>query len=136
MDLITNKIRESFSRQGFMTTLGARLDKISEGEVEISCSLNEQLSQQNGYFHAGVLVAICDSACGYAALTTMPYQDDILSVEFKINLLRPGNCEKVVATGSVLKAGKTLTVCEGTVKNPANNQQLAKMTATMIRIEK
>ncbi|WP_221407819.1 PaaI family thioesterase [Reichenbachiella faecimaris] len=119
-----------------MKTLGAQLENIDRGEVSISCSLNEGVSQQNGFFHAGVLVSICDSACGYAALTTMPLEADVLSVEFKINLLRPSNCDQILAVGTVLKAGKTLTICEGEVKDKDSGKLLAKMTATMISIQK
>ena len=131
-----NKINESFSRQNFMEKLGARLISVEEGEVKIECDFQEDLTQQHGYLHAGVLASIVDSACGYAALTTMPDDADVLSVEFKINLLRPAKANKIIAIGTVFKAGKTLTICDGIVTDETEEKVLAKMTATMICIKK
>lgn len=128
------KIEESFSQQGLMRTLGARLAKIERGSVQIECDFSEALSQQHGFFHAGVLTSLADSACGYAALSAMPAECDVLSVEFKINLLRPAKASKIVATAQVLKSGKTLSVCEATVSDAASGLVFAKMIATMIAI--
>lgn len=129
-----NRIRNNFNRQGFMTTLGASLVLIERGKVVIECSYNETLSQQNGFFHAGVLTSIADSACGYAAYTHMPEDSDVLSVEFKINLLKPARADKILAIASVLQAGKTLVVCEAIVTDSDQKKIYAKMTATMITI--
>lgn len=117
-----------------MTTLGATLVSVEPGKVTIECALNAGLTQQNGYFHAGVLTSIVDSACGYAALTMMPEEKEVLSVEFKINFLKPANTSRIIAIGSVLQSGKTLTVCEGHVYDETKTKLLAKMTATMIAI--
>ena len=131
-----NSIRNSFRKQGLMTTLGAKLVAIEQGKVIIECLFNEGLSQQHGFFHAGVLTSIADSACGYAALTVMPPGKDVLSVEFKINLLKPANTSKIIATGTVLQSGKTLTICEGNVFDETQTKLIARMTATMIAVDK
>lgn len=115
-----------------MKSLGAEIVRIEEGKVVISCSKNENLTQQHGFFHAGVLTSIADSACGYAALSVMPEDTDVLSVEFKINLLRPATAEKIIAAGTVLKNGRTLIVCEGIVTDESETTVFAKMLGTMI----
>lgn len=124
--------RQSFNRQGFMKTLGAKLVSIEKGEVSIACDLNQSLTQQHGYFHAGVITSIVDVACGYAALSTMPKGSDVLTVEFKTNFIRAADTNKIIATGKVLKTGKTLTFCEGVVTNKKQNIIYATMQATMI----
>ena len=128
------RIKESFDKQGLMHTLNARLLEVEKGQVRIACDFSEGLSQQHGYFHAGVLTSIVDSACGYAALTLMPPDKEVLSVEFKINFLKPANTSKLIAKGKVLQSGKSLTICEGHVYDETENKLLAKMTATMIAI--
>lgn len=109
------RVRASFSRQVFMTSLGARLASVAPGEVAIELPFREDLTQQHGFLHAGVVTAIVDSACGYAALSLMPPEAAVLSVEFKINLLAPAAGGRFVATGRVVKAGRNLTVCSGEV---------------------
>ena len=118
-----------------MQTLGAKLISVREGEVVISCEHQQKITQQNGFFHAGVLTSVVDSACGYAALTMMPDNADVLSVEFKMNLLRPANTSKIIAIGKVVKAGKTITVCEGTVMDEKEEKILCKMLATMFCVQ-
>ena len=119
-----------------MQTLNAKLEAVELGNVKISCQFSDALTQQHGYFHAGVTTSIADSACGYAALTMMPEDMDVLSIEFKINLLKPAQTSKLVAIGKVIQFGKTLTVCEGFVYNESETKLIAKMTATMIAIAK
>ncbi len=131
-----SKVRESFDRQKFMTTLGARLTVVESGLVKIECDWQEKLIQQNGFFHAGVITSIVDSACGYAAYSLMPEGSDVLSVEFKINMLNPAKCEKVIAVGRVIKSGRTLTICEGTAYDENEEKILAKMMATMICVNR
>lgn len=128
------RIIESFNRQLFMHTLGAKLVLIQKGKVEIECTFEERLTQQNGYFHAGVMTSLVDSACGYAAYTMMPDQSDVLTVEFKINFLKPGKTDKILATGNVLQAGKQLIVCEGVVTDVKREILFARMTSTLITI--
>lgn len=104
------RIRASFERQGLMKLLGAALDLVEPGRVQITLSRRPEVSQQHGYVHAGATSAIADSAGGYAALTLMPATSEVLTVEYKLNLLAPaaGDLE---AIGTVLRPGRTLTVC-------------------------
>ena len=108
-------LREGFARQSLMSSIGARLEKIEPGEVEIAIDSRADLLQQNGLVHAGVLTSIADSACGGAALTLMPPGSDVLSIEFKVNLLAPAAAPSFVARARVLRAGKTITVCRADV---------------------
>jgi uncharacterized protein (TIGR00369 family) len=110
-----NRIRKSFGLQTAMQTIGAVLGPISPGMVEIRLPYSSKLTQQNGYLHAGIVTMIADSACGYAAYTLAPADSDILTVEYKANFMAPAQGEIFVATGRVLKAGKTLSVCQGEV---------------------
>lgn len=128
------RIRESFDKQGLMQTMNARLIEAEKGQVKITCEFSEALTQQHGFFHAGVLTSLVDSACGYAALTLMPPDKEVLTVEFKVNFLNPANTAKIIATGTVLQSGKNLTICEGHVFDETETKLLAKMTATMIAI--
>ncbi len=107
---IGRRVAESFDKQGFMTTLGARLLRVAPGEVEIELPVGPQVSEQHGFVHAGAVAAIADSACGYAALTRMPAGAGVLTAEFKINLLAPAAGERLIARGRVVKAGRTLTL--------------------------
>jgi len=110
------RIRESFSRQQFMTTLGAALERVVPGEVLIAVPFSLALTQQHGFLHAGVVAGLIDSACGYAALTLMEPGAGVMSVEFKVNLLAPAAGNRFVAVGRVLRAGKTLTACQGDLR--------------------
>lgn len=126
--------KQSFAKQGFMKTLGAEIIHIEEGLVKIRCQKNEGLTQQHGFFHAGVLTSIMDVACGYAALTTMPEGADVLSVEFKTNLLRPGKSDTIIATGKVVKSGRTLVFCEAEVTDEVTGTLYTTMQGTMFCI--
>lgn len=107
----SNRVRDNFAQQQFMRTLGASLLSVNPGAVEIAVPFRADLTQQNGFLHAGVITSILDSACGYAALSVAPEDADVLSVEFKVNLLSPAVGEKVVARAQVKRAGRTITVC-------------------------
>lgn len=131
-DPLYRRIQASFDSQNFLTLLGATLDRVERGRVVISCRRREDLTQQQGLLHGGVVTAIADVTCGYTALTMMPVGYEVLTVEFKINLLRAVNSEKITATGSVVKAGKTLIITEAEVTDPDTGKVLAKMLATMI----
>ncbi len=109
------RIRESFARQAFMTLLGARLARVEPGEVDIELPFRSDLVQQHGFLHAGVTAAIADSACGCAALSVMPDDAAVLSVEFKVNLLAPAVGRRFVAQGRVVRSGRTITVVRGEV---------------------
>jgi len=106
------RVRDSFARQGAMRLLGARLGRVEAGRVEIELPFRDELSQQHGFFHAGITGTIADSAGGYAGYTLFPPDSSVLTVEFKINLVSPAEGDKLVATGQVKKAGRTLTICE------------------------
>jgi uncharacterized protein (TIGR00369 family) len=103
----------TFERQRAMRTLGISIARLEPGEVDLAMAYSPDLTQQNGFVHAGVITAGLDSACGIAAFTLMPAGSDILTVEFKTNLLAPAKGERFVFRGVVVKAGRTLTVCEG-----------------------
>ncbi|GAB3839408.1 PaaI family thioesterase [Kribbella italica] len=108
---IQARVAASFERQGLMAHLGARLGHIGPGRVHILLPERPELTQQNGYFHAGATSAIADSAGGYAAYTLFPEDTSVLTVEYKINLLAPAEGDHLEAVGTVLKPGRTLTVC-------------------------
>src|SRR6266436_7960763 len=105
----------SFAQQPIMNLIGARLSLVEPGVVEITLPYRADLAQQHGYLHAGVVTTIADSACGYAAYTLMPAGSNVLSVEFKVNLLRPAQGEAFVARAEIIKAGRTLTVVRADV---------------------
>jgi uncharacterized protein (TIGR00369 family) len=128
------RCRASFAKQEFMRTLGAELARIEPGEVVIELPFSARLTQQHGFLHAGAVTSIVDSACGYAALSLMPENAAVLSVEFKINLMKPAAGTRFRATGKVLKAGRTLSVCSGSVEAQDGTQWslIALMQATMM----
>ena len=128
------RIRESFNRQGFMRTLGAVLETVQSGTVTITCGFNEGLTQQHGLLHGGLLASLVDVACGYAALSVMPADREVLTVEFKIQFLKPAKTDRLVAVGEVVQSGRTLTVCEGSVFDATRERVFAKMTATMMAV--
>lgn len=127
-------IKKSFDKQGLMNTFEAQLASVEKGQVKITCAFSESLTQQHGFFHAGVATSIVDSACGYAALTMLPESAEVLTVEFKVNFMRPAKTSRLIAIGKVLQAGKTLIVCEGYVYDSTEEKLISKMTATMIII--
>jgi uncharacterized protein (TIGR00369 family) len=109
---IERRVRDSFTRQGLMAHLGAALHQVRLGLVIIRMPFKNELTQQHGYFHAGGLSAIADSAGGYAGFTLLPEGCSVLTVEFKLNLLNPAQGDYVEAIGRVVKGGRTLTVCQ------------------------
>jgi uncharacterized protein (TIGR00369 family) len=114
-DEVVGRVRASFARQAFMGSLEARLASVQPGRVTIELPFRRDLVQQHGFLHAGVLASIGDSACGYAALTMMPPDAAVLSVEFKLNLMKPAAGTLFRAVGQVVRAGRTLTVCTAEV---------------------
>ena len=130
------RVRESFARQRVMQTIGARLKRVAPGEVDIELPFSRDLTQQHGYLHAGVVTTVVDSACGYAALSLTPPGAEVLSVEFKINLVSPASGELFVARARVLRAGRNITVCAGDVfaVEAAREKLSATMLATMMTV--
>ena len=104
---------DTFDRQRAMQTLGISIARLEPGEVDLAMPYSVDLTQQNGFVHAGIITAGLDSACGIAAFTLMPDGSDILTVEFKTNLLAPARGERFAFRATVVKPGRTLTVCEG-----------------------
>ncbi len=136
MDAIEKKVRASFAKQALMSTLGAEMTSIERGAVEIRCGFDARLTQQNGFVHAGVITSILDSACGYAALSVAPSHGEVLTVEFKVNLLAPAEGDAFVARAGVKRAGKTLTICSAdcfAVKS-GHEKLVATMLATMMNV--
>lgn len=130
------RCRSSFEKQRFMGTLGARLVAVRPGEVVIELPFGTHLTQQHEFLHAGAITSIVDSACGYAALSMMPEGAAVLTVEFKVNLMRPAAGSLFRATGKVLKSGKSLTVCSGIVEANSDSKwtSIAVMQATMMAV--
>jgi uncharacterized protein (TIGR00369 family) len=115
-------VRESFARQKVMNLIGAGLAALAPGHCEIRLPFRDDLTQQNGYFHAGITSTIVDSAGGYAGYTLMPLGSGVLTVEFKLNLLAPADGEFLIAEGQVLKAGRNLVIARGEVYAIKNGQ--------------
>lgn len=107
-----DRVRESFARQSVMQFIGAILTRVEPGIVEIELPFRTELTQQHGYFHAGIVSTIADSAAGYAAYSMMPAGATVLSVEYKINLIAPADGERLRAIGRVVRSGRTLSVCD------------------------
>jgi uncharacterized protein (TIGR00369 family) len=130
------RVRRSFSNQAFMSTLGAKLTVVGEGVVEIRLPFSLKLTQQHGYLHAGAVTAVMDSACGYAALSLAPDDKDVLTVEFKQNLLAPAVGDALIAKGHVKRAGKTLTICtaDAFAITDSGEKLVATMLATIMNI--
>jgi uncharacterized protein (TIGR00369 family) len=133
-------VRESFGRQGLMHTLGAKIVTIEPGFCAIEMPYAPAVSQQQGYFHGGAIGAIADNAAGYAAYSLMPAGSEILTVEYKINLIRPALPPTLRAEGRVLRAGKTLTVCRADVYHmkdgaPGRLEACALLQSTLMRLE-
>ena len=128
------RVRESFARQRLMRTLGARLALVEPGVVEIELPYREELTQQHGFLHAGAVASVLDSACGYAALTLMPADAAVLSIEFKVNMLAPARGERVVARAEVKRAGRNVTVCAADAHafEGGRSKIVATMLATMM----
>jgi uncharacterized protein (TIGR00369 family) len=132
---IVERVHASFVRQGAMATLGAELTDVAAGHVAIAVRVEPRLSQQHGFLHAGVVVGALDSACGYAALTLMPDDAEVLTVELKVNLLAPASGASLVAEREAVRAGRTLTVCRGDpyAEQAPERVHVATMLATMVR---
>jgi len=129
------EIKQSFAKQTIMGLIDAELSRVEPGVIEITLPYRADLAQQHGYLHAGIVTTIADSACGYAAYSLMPPNSEVLSVEFKVNLLRPAKGEKFLAVAEVVKAGKTLTVVRADVFGVDGEEQrelVATMLGTMI----
>ena len=133
-----DEIKQSFAKQTIMGLIGAELTRVEPGVIEITLPYRADLAQQHGYLHAGIVTTIADSACGYAAYSLMPPNSEVLSVEFKVNLLRPAKGETFSAVAEVVKSGKTLTVVRADVFGIEQERRdlVATMLGTMICMSK
>jgi uncharacterized protein (TIGR00369 family) len=127
---------DTFERQCAMRTLGISIARLEPGEVELAMAYSADFTQQNGFVHAGIITAGLDSACGIAAFTLMPAGSDILTVEFKTNLLAPARGQRFAFRASVVKPGRTLTVCEGRAyaEEDGTETLVATMTGTLMAL--
>lgn len=130
------RVRHSFGRQGLMAHLGAVMTTVEPGVVEIEMPFTDELSQQHGFYHAGGIASIIDTAGGYAASTLFAADDGVLTVEFKINLVSPAAGNLMIARGEVVKPGRTLTVTKGEVfvRKDGETKLCALMQQTLMRI--
>ena len=127
------RVRASFARQAAMRTLGATLERVAPGEVDLALPFRADLTQQHGFLHAGVVTAVIDSACGYAALSLMEPGAAVLSVEFKVQLLAPARGARFLALGRVVRAGRTLTVVAGELR-AEDGRPVALLNGTMMAV--
>lgn len=130
------RVRDSFARQRVMETLGARLLRIAPGEVDAELPYRADLTQQHGFLHAGVVTTLLDSAAGYAAFTLMPADAGVVSVEFKTHLLAPARGERLIARARVVRAGRTVTVCQadGYMVHEGGERHVAMLVGTMMTV--
>jgi uncharacterized protein (TIGR00369 family) len=130
------RVRSSFNRQQVMAALGVTLARIEAGRVELELAFDTRLTQQHGFMHAGIIATGLDSACGYAAFSLMPADAGVLSVEYKINFIAPAAAERFLLTGTVVKAGRTLSVCQGEAigVRGAERPLIATMTCTVMTV--
>ena len=140
---VERRVRASFDRQSAMRTLGAALERVAPGEVDLTLPFRDDLTQQHGLLHAGVATAVVDTACGYAALTLMEPGVAVLSVEFTVHLLAPARGAWFRAAGRVVRAGRTLTVVSGELRafgggparaDAATGNVVAVLTGTMMTV--
>lgn len=129
-----SRVQASFDAQNMMRTMGVVIVDLGPGWIELEFDHHEDFTQQHGFKHAGAIATALDSACGYAGLSLMPAEAAVLTVEYKINLLRPANAERYRASAHVVKAGRTLTVSTGTVGPAEGGEAIAVMTATLMTL--
>lgn len=128
------RVQSSFDGQQMMHTLGIGIAELQPGRIVLEFDHDERFTQQHGFTHAGAVATAMDSACGYAAFSLMPTTAAVLTVEYKINLLRPADANRYRVTGTVIKPGRTLTVCEAVATSVDNDQPIATMTGTLMAL--
>ncbi len=130
------RVAAAFAAQGFMATLGGRLMEVKPGRCVIEADFSPRLTQHHGHVHAGVLTTLADNACGFAAMSLLAPGQEVLSVEFKTNFLRPARGSTAIARGEVIKPGRTLTVCraEVSMRQDGAETHVATMLATMMSL--
>jgi uncharacterized protein (TIGR00369 family) len=131
------RVRASFTRQRAMESLGIAIARLDPGRIELAMPYGPAYTQQHGFIHAGIITTALDSACGYAAFSLMPANAEVLTVEFKTNLLAPAKGERFLFRAHVVKPGRTLTVCEAqafALQAGANERLIATMTGTLMAL--
>lgn len=130
------RVRASFGHQAVMTLIGAEMTAVEPGATEITLPFRDDLTQQDGYAHAGIVTTIVDSSCGYAALTLTDPSAGVLTIEYKVNFMAPAQGERLIARGHVIRAGRTITVCAGDVTawRDGAEHPVATMLATIMTI--
>ncbi len=131
------KVEDSFNRQGFMKLINARLIDVKPGYCEIHIPYDLKLTQQHGFFHAGIVSTVADNAAGYAGFSLMEEDSSILTVEFKLNLIAPGDGDILIGRANVLKRGRTLTICRSEVYVVKNGKEklCAAAQSTLIELK-
>jgi uncharacterized protein (TIGR00369 family) len=130
------RVRDSFALQKAMRTLGITIERLVAGEIELGMPYAEAYTQQHGFIHAGIMTAALDSACGYASYSLMPANAEVLTIEFKTNLLAPAKGARFVFRAKVVKPGRTITVCEAQAYAHSNDGEklVATMTGTLMAL--
>ena len=134
VEVMRERVRDSFERQGMMTTLGVEVIGVEPGRVEMSLRHDDRFTQQHGFLHAGAVASVLDTACGYAAFSVMPPDAAVLTATYTINLLAPAAGERFTITGEVVRAGRTLVVCRGEAFADGDKRPFAVMQATMTAV--
>ncbi len=125
------RVRASFGRQPMMSTLGVELTTVERGRVELALDHDDRFTQQHGFLHGGAVAAVLDTACGYAAFSTMPPNAAVLTASFTTNLMAPAAGQRFVMTGQVIRAGRTLVVCVAEAVADGAARPFAIMQATL-----
>ena len=130
------RVRASFARQGAMKTIGATLVSVEPGRVVIELPWAQELTQQHGFLHAGMVAAAMDTACGYAGFSLMPADAAVLTIEYKINLLAPAKGQRFRMEADVVKPGRTISVVEGIAYaiDEGREKVIATMNATLMAV--
>jgi uncharacterized protein (TIGR00369 family) len=130
------RVRDSFAQQNVMKTIGAKIKSVTPGQVSIGIPYSDELTQQHGFIHGGIVATVLDSACGYAAFSLMPENAAVLTIEFKINLLSPAKGDWFEAVGCVKKPGRNITVSEGELYayDGEDKKLIASMIGTMMSV--
>lgn len=138
IEALRSRIQANFDRSGLLIHMNASLGEVVPGRVHIHLPYSSSVTQHLGYFHAGATTTIADAAGGFAGITLAPANHTVLSIEFKTNLLAPGQGESLEAIGKVIRAGRTITVTQVDVYalKAGEKKQIAIMQQTLINVPK
>ncbi len=133
------RVAASLARQGMMQPLGVRLLRAERGLVELAMPYSSAVTQQQGGFHGGAMGALADIAGGYAGLTVLPEDSEVVTVEYKINFLASFQGGELRATGRVTKGGKRIIVTTAEVVHIDDSDKVsacAVMQQTLVPVPK